>query len=99
VLKGRGTSGKLTPKKLGHNGDQITWMLAQPAELFVVQHIGEVATAISRQLEDAIVARRTRGYPHAIGSIWDGVDLARLLVAHELLDPHTGMPQMVAPRR
>jgi hypothetical protein len=90
VLKGRGLRTKLTPRWIGKNGDQLTWMLAQPADLFVVQHVGEVSTAVHRQLEDAVLARRSRGHVQALGSVWDGVDLARLFVAHDFIDRRSG---------
>lgn len=90
LLKGPGLKGLLTPSRLGKNGDQLTRMLRQPADLFIVQHVGPVSPAVRQQLQDAIVARRTHGYTAAVGSVWDGVDTARLFVAHGYLDPHTG---------
>jgi hypothetical protein len=90
LLKGAGLKGMLTPSRLGKNGDQLTRMLRQPADLFVVQHVGPVSPAVRQQLQDAVVARRTHGHTAAVGSVWDGVDTARLFVAHGYLEPHTG---------
>lgn len=80
----------LTPARLGKNGDQLTRMLRQPADLFIVQHVGSVSPAVRQQLQDAIVARRARANSAAVGSVWDGVDTARLFVAHGYIEPHTG---------
>jgi hypothetical protein len=90
LLKGAGTKGMLTPARLGKNGDQLTNMLHLPADVFIVQHIGAVSPAVRQQLQDAIVARRAQGHTAAVGSVWDGVDIARLFVAHGFLEPSTG---------
>jgi len=37
AFKGPGTTGVLTPRKLGKNGDQIQRLFVSPAEIFVVQ--------------------------------------------------------------
>lgn len=72
LLKGAGLKGMLTPARLGKTGDQLTWMLRQPADLFIVQHIGAVSPAVRQQLQDAVVARRAHGHTVAVGSVWDG---------------------------
>jgi hypothetical protein len=90
LLKGSGLRGPLKPKNLGHNGDQITRMMAQPAELFIVQHVGRVEPSVVKQLRDAVLARRSEGNGTAAGSVWDGVDTARLGVAYGFLDTSTG---------
>lgn len=89
ALKGRGTSGELTPKKMGKNGDQISRLVSQPSDLFVVQYVGPVASSIHEQLRAGIDARRLGGRG-AVGSVWDGTDTARLLVAYGFLDLDTG---------
>jgi hypothetical protein len=90
VLKGRGTHGPLTPKRLGKNADQIRRMSKEEADIYVVQHVGPVAAATRDQLADMIAARRYKGYRGVVGSIWDGVDVARLFVAHSLIDASSG---------
>lgn len=37
-----------------------------------------------------VLARRAKGSPSAVGSLWDGSDCARLFVAHGLIDVATG---------
>jgi hypothetical protein len=62
----------------------------QPAELYVVQYVGRVDAAVYRQLQDAVIAKRARGEPHVVGSVWNGVDTARLGVAYGFIDPASG---------
>jgi hypothetical protein len=90
MLKGSGLRGKLKPKNLGLNGDQITRMCTQPADLFVVQHVHAIDSSVHHQLRNAIVAKRVDGRRGAMGTLWDGVDTARLGVAYGFLDPDNG---------
>lgn len=89
MLKGRGLGSVMKMKDLGTNGDQVMRMVRQPAELFVVQHVNRIDASVYSHLGDAIVARRAEGQ-QAVGSVWDGVAVARLGVAYDLLDPGTG---------
>jgi hypothetical protein len=90
LLKGNGLRVALKPRYLGKNGDQITRMMAQPAELYVVQHVNRVDPSVTKQLRDAILARRAEGNTTAVGTVWDGVDTARLGVAYGFLDSADG---------
>lgn len=92
LLKGAGSKQKLKPGDLGKNGDQIRRLSKQDVELYVVQHVGEFDEAVRDQLADMILAKRAKGAPNAVGSLWDGSDCARLFVAHRLIDPTTGAP-------
>lgn len=92
LLKGRGLRGSLRPRNLGKNGDQLTRLITQPAELFVVQHVGLVDASTVEQLKRGIQALRFEKNQNAVGSVWDGVDCARLFVAHGLIDINTGRP-------
>jgi hypothetical protein len=90
ILKGPAKKGPLTLAKLGKNGDQMVRMMSQPADLFVVQHCDVVAPAIRSHLRHMIRSLRASSNPRAVGSVWDGNDTARLLVAHGLVDRNTG---------
>lgn len=90
LLKGRGLRGPLTPARLGKQGDQILRLAQEPAQLFIVQHVGSVASSTVEHLRQTIQTLRVDGKPYAVGSVWDGHDVARLLLAHELIDPATG---------
>ena len=90
LLKGRGLRTALKPKNLGKNGDQLTRLVTQPAELFVVQHVGVVDSSTVEQLKRAIQALRYEGNARAVGSVWEGTDCARLFVAQGFIDCATG---------
>jgi hypothetical protein len=92
LLKGAGSKQKLKPADLGKNGDQVRRLSKQDADLYVVQHVGEFDEAVRDQLADMILAKRAKGVPKAVGSLWDGSDCARLFVAHRLIDAATGEP-------
>ena len=51
AFKGPGTSGKLTPAKMGKNGDQIQRLLRCPAEVFLIQYWAEIDQAVIEQLQ------------------------------------------------
>lgn len=89
MLKGRGLGTVMKMKNLGKNGDQVMRMVKQPAELFVVQHVNRIDGSVISHLEDAVAARRAEGHD-VVGSIWDGVAIARLGVAHGYLNSETG---------
>jgi hypothetical protein len=82
AFKGPGTSGRLTPRKLGKNGDQIQRLARCPAEVFLVQYWNEMDDSVLEQLEKfvqlkAYLERRTLWY-----GVIDGQDSARLIAAY-----------------
>jgi hypothetical protein len=87
LLKGSGLRGRLTIRRLGANGDQMIRMAASPADLLIVQHVGEIDEAVRMNLVDLVRARRG-DRPSLTGSVWDGIDCARLFLAHGLIDPN-----------
>lgn len=91
LLKGSGTRGRLTIRRLGANADQIMRLATSSASILIVQHVAEVDEEVRRHLRQAIVAGRHDGRD-VVGSVWDGVDCARLFVAHDLVAPDSGRP-------
>lgn len=85
LLKGRGMKGRLRVADLGKNGDQINRLTKVAAEIFVVQHVGEIDEAVYATLRNAIAFLRTQGQPDAVGTVWDGATLARILRAYGLM--------------
>lgn len=81
ALKGRATSGPLTPKKMGKNGDQIGRLFTSEAQLFFVVYHGKVDQAIHEQMRAYAVARALAGN-RVFWSVIDGSDLARLVGAY-----------------
>jgi hypothetical protein len=90
LLKGRGLRGPLRIRSLGKNGDQVVRMATQPADLLVVQHVDRIDPAVHEHLQDAVRRLRAHGNSGAVGSVWDGVDTIRLLVAYGIVDSTTG---------
>lgn len=81
-LKGKGTKGKLTPKKMGKNGDQIPRLFQSPADVFIVQYWGEVDSSVHGLLQQLAIAKSVSGRPVFFGVI-DGADSARLMAAYQ----------------
>ena len=68
LLKGRGLKTSLRPKNLGKNGDQLTRLVTQPAELFVVQHVGVVDSGTSSSSNERFRRCATRATPAPWGA-------------------------------
>jgi hypothetical protein len=86
MLKGRGLPGVLRAKNAGATGNQVTKLARTGADVFVVQHVNEIDMDVRAQLSHAISYLRSHGNPAAVGSVWDGAETARVLVAYDLLD-------------
>ena len=81
-LKGRGTKGKLTPKKLGKQGDQIQRLFRGPAEVFLIQYWGQIDESVVEQMKLIATAKSAlEGRRIYYGEI-DGQDTLRLLQAY-----------------
>lgn len=82
AFKGPGKSGRLTPGKMGKNGDQIQRLARCPADVFFVQYWAEVDDSVMDQLEQLM---RAKAYLEA-RKVWyaviDGQDSARLIQAY-----------------
>lgn len=81
-LKGKATKGKLTPKKMGKNGDQIQRLFRSPADVFVVQYWGEIDASIYELMKSlASYKSLVEGRP-IYYAIIDGQDSRRLIQAY-----------------
>ena len=81
ALKGRGTKGTLTPKKMGKNGDQIGRLFSSDADAYFVVYHSKIDQAIQEQLRAYAVAKALSGLRVYYCAI-DGADLARLVTAY-----------------
>jgi hypothetical protein len=81
ALKGKATTGPLTPQKMGKNGDQIGRLFATEAQVFFVVYHSKIDESIVQQMNAYAVARALSGARIYYGVI-DGDDLARLVVAY-----------------
>jgi hypothetical protein len=83
AFKGPGTSGILTPGKLGKNGDQIQRLcLDTLADVFVIQYHGQIADSVVEQMESFARLRAFKDEKKIYFGIIDGDDTNRLLAAY-----------------
>jgi hypothetical protein len=82
AFKGPGTTGKLTPAKLGKNGDQIQRLFLSPADVFIVQYWHQIDESVVEQMRYFAAAKSAlEARPIWFGVI-DGTDSARLIAAY-----------------
>jgi hypothetical protein len=81
ALKGRATTGPLTPKKMGKNGDQVGRLMNSEASVFVVVYHSKVEQSIHEQMRAHGLGRALAGN-RVYYCVIDGQDLARLVGAY-----------------
>lgn len=81
LLKGPSVK-RLTIDKCGKRGNQLLRMIKEPAQLFTVQHIGEIDTDVIELLERLISDLSRKKSIRLYYCIMDGVDTARILKAY-----------------
>jgi hypothetical protein len=84
-LKGKGTKGKLTPRKLGKNGDQIQRLFRSPADVYIVQYWDQIDESVVEQMK--LIATAKSYYENRriyYGEI-DGQDTLRIVKAYKEL--------------
>ena len=82
ALKGRGIKHKtLEIRDCGKNGDQLIRLFQSPADLFVLQYVGEISENVVKDMEGKTCLHRHNGK-----QVWycviNGLDTARLLHAY-----------------
>src|ERR1700687_2156 len=82
AFKGKATSGKLVPAKMGKNGDQINRLFQEPAALYLVVYGGEIDSSIISQMQAFAIGIAAGGRQVFYGVI-DGTDLGRIVAAYE----------------
>jgi hypothetical protein len=82
AFKGRAQTGKLTPGKMGKNGDQLQRLMATEADLFVVQYVGEISETVVAQVAALALARAAGTGREVHYCVIDGQDTARLMKAY-----------------
>jgi hypothetical protein len=81
-LKGPGARGKLTPKKMGKNGDQIQRLFQSSAEVFIVQYWGDVDQSVVAQMTEFAKAKSVSEGCKIWYGVIDGADSDRLALAY-----------------
>src|SRR5438067_2538513 len=81
-LKGKGTKGKLTPKKMGKNGDQIQRLFRSPADVFIVQYWGEIDSSVYDLMKSLAISKSFAEGRRIYYGVIDGQDSERLIRAY-----------------
>lgn len=82
ALKGPGTKGKLTPRKMGKNGDQIQRLFEAPAEAFLVQYCRQIDMAVVTQMKQLAIAKSVMTGTLVFYGVIDGKDSKRIVRAY-----------------
>ncbi len=82
AFKGPATKGKLTPKKLGKNGDQIQRLFNSPADVFFVQYHDQVDESVVEQMKRFAIANSVTENKLVLFGVIDGDDTNRLISAY-----------------
>jgi hypothetical protein len=82
-LKGKGTRGILTPKKMGKRGDQIQRLFRAPADVFLVQYWGQIDESIIEQMKHFAIAKSVLEARKIYYGVIDGQDTFRILTAYD----------------
>jgi hypothetical protein len=82
AFKGPATTGVLTPKKLGKNGDQIQRLFLSPAEIFIVQYHDHIGQAVIEQIKAFASLNSVREGKVIWCGVIDGDDTNRLIAAY-----------------
>jgi hypothetical protein len=81
-LKGRGTSGKLTPRKMGKQGDQVQRLFGDPADIFLIQYWDQIDKSIVEQMQLFATAKSVLWNKRIYYGIIDGQDTLRIIEAY-----------------
>lgn len=81
-LKGRGTKGDLTPKKMGKNGDQVQRLFRSPAQVFLIQYNDQISSSILEQMRDFAIAKSAKENRKIFYGIIDGDDTAKIFTTY-----------------
>jgi len=81
AFKGPATKGKLTPKKLGKNGDPIQRLFHSPADVFVVQYHSQIDESVVEQMKRFAIANSVTENKQVWFGVIDGDDTNRLIAA------------------
>jgi DNA-binding transcriptional regulator GbsR (MarR family) len=82
AFKGPATKGKLTPGKLGKNGDQIQRLFTSAADVFFVQYHDQIDESVVEQMKRLAIANSVTEDKLVMYGIVDGDDTNRLIAAY-----------------
>lgn len=83
AFKGKGTKGKLTPRQMGKNADQIQRLFQTVAQVFFVQYTGQVDQSVADQMQTYATVKSIHTGDTIFYGIIDGQDTERMFAAYE----------------
>lgn len=78
AFKGPGTSGPLTPRKMGKNADQLQRLFQSPADVYIVQYWREINENVLEQMKALALAKSATSAQKVWFGLIDGYDSRRL---------------------
>ena len=78
AFKGPGTKGRLTPKKMGSNGDQIQRLYQADADMFIVHYWREIDESVIEQMKHFAISKSVTEGRRIYYGIIDGADANRM---------------------
>lgn len=84
AFKGPGKKGKLTPAKMGKNGDQIQRLFNTSGDLFILQYWHQIDDSVHEQMEAFAKLKSISDMKTILYSVLDGADSEKLVSAYPL---------------
>jgi hypothetical protein len=81
-LKGKGTKGILTPKKMGKRGDQVQRLFRSSAEVFIIQYWSQIDESIVELMANLARSKSATDMKKIYYGVIDGQDTMRLITAY-----------------
>lgn len=88
AFKGRGRRGKLTPARMGKNGDQIQRLFKSPADVFLVQYWDQIDESVVEQMGEFAKAKSAGDSKEIFYGVIDGQDSIRIMKAYPAAFSH-----------
>jgi hypothetical protein len=83
AFKGPGKKGKLTPRMMGKNGDQIQRLFESTADVFILQYWSQIDESVVKLMGELAKAKSaSEGGREILFCVIDGMDSARLIAAY-----------------
>ncbi len=82
AFKGKGTTGILTPKKMGKKGDQIQRLFKSAAQVFILQYWGQIDESVIEQMIAFAEAKSATEGSTVYYGVIDGDDSNRIIKAY-----------------
>ncbi|HEY5748600.1 MAG TPA: hypothetical protein VIU12_21165 [Chryseolinea sp.] len=87
AFKGPGKKGKLTPARMGKNGDQIPRLFSSPAELFVIQYWDQIDQSVIELVQTFAKLKSVMEGKKIYYCIIDGYETKRIVEAYKSFFP------------